>query len=240
MIKLHGLMDVAEQWQLGLQDGGSTGMEEMAGFHDQVMFVVVVISIGVLWMITRGIIGGRYNRYLSEGTAVEIIWTIIPGIILIWIAIPSLRLLYIMDEIVETGVTIKVVGNQWYWTYEYGDYEEGHIKYDSYMIPTDELQPGGLRLLEVDNRMVVPVNVPIRLMVTASDVLHSFAIPSMGIKMDGVPGRLNQTGIYIKRPGIFYGQCSEICGANHSFMPIVMEAVTMGKYIEWIKANIEE
>ncbi len=165
-------------------------------------------------------------------------WTIIPAIVLILVAFPSLRLLYIIDEVVDVGVTIKAIGHQWYWAYEYSDYK-GKIVYDSYMVATGDLPEGGLRLLEVDNRVVLPINTPIRVMVTAADVIHSFAVPSLGVKMDGIPGRLNQINIYIRRPGVYYGQCSEICGANHSFMPIVVEGVLMDKYIEWIRGNKE-
>lgn len=214
-------------------------MEEMAGFHDQIMYVVVVISALVLWLVIRGMIGGRYNRYLMEGTTIEVIWTLIPAGILIIVAIPSLRLLYVIDEVIEAGVTVKAIGHQWYWTYEYSDYGEGTISYDSYMVPTEELTVGDLRLLEVDNRLIMPIGVPIRVMVTAADVLHSFAIPSMGVKVDGIPGRLNQMSMFIKRPGLYYGQCSEICGANHSFMPIVVEAVSVDQYVKWVMGNRE-
>lgn len=142
-----------------------------------------------------------------------------------------------MDEIVDPALTIKAIGHQWYWSYEYSDYQAGALEFDSYMIPTSDLNTGDFRLLEVDNRLVVPVNTHIRVLVTGADVLHSFTVPSLAVKMDAVPGRLNQASMFVKRPGTFYGQCSEICGANHSFMPIVVEAVSLNKYIDWVLSS---
>lgn len=139
-----------------------------------------------------------------------------------------------MDEIMDPALTIKAIGHQWYWSYEYSDYRAETLEFDSYMVPTSDLNTGDFRLLEVDNRLVVPINTHVRVLVTGADVLHSFAVPSLAIKMDAVPGRLNQTSFFVKRPGTFYGQCSEICGANHSFMPIVVEAVSLNKYISWV------
>lgn len=185
-------------------------------------------------MIVKALSGKAYHRYLVDGTLLEIIWTIIPAIILILIALPSLKLLYLMDEVMDPALTIKAIGHQWYWSYEYSDYQTETLEFDSYMVPTSDLNKGDFRLLEVDNRLVVPINTHVRVLVTGADVLHSFAVPALAIKMDAVPGRLNQTGFFIKRPGVFYGQCSEICGANHSFMPIVIEAVSLDKYISWI------
>nr|YP_010323033.1 cytochrome c oxidase subunit II [Nidalia simpsoni]UKP87903.1 cytochrome c oxidase subunit 2 [Nidalia simpsoni] len=235
------LRDAAELFQLSFQDAASPVMEEILFLHNQIMFILIIIITSVLWLIIRGLTGQAYHRYLIEGVTIEIVWTIIPAIILVFIAFPSLKLLYLMDEVVEPGVTVKVIGHQWYWSYEYSDYqftlnEDSTLEFDSYMIPTSDLQPGDLRLLEVDNRMVVPINTYVRVLVTGADVLHSFAVPSLAIKMDAVPGRLNQTGFLAKRPGLFYGQCSELCGANHSFMPIVIEAVSMDKYISWLSS----
>jgi cytochrome c oxidase subunit 2 len=209
-------------------------MEEIIFFHDQVMFILIIIITTVLWLIIKALSGKAYHRYLVDGTLLEIIWTIIPAIILILIALPSLKLLYLMDEVMDPALTIKAIGHQWYWSYEYSDYQTETLEFDSYMVPTSDLNKGDFRLLEVDNRLVVPINTHVRVLVTGADVLHSFAVPALAIKMDAVPGRLNQTGFFIKRPGIFYGQCSEICGANHSFMPIVIEAVSLDKYISWV------
>lgn len=235
------LRDVAEPFQLGFQDAASPVMEEILFLHNQIMFILIIIITAVFWLIIRGLTGQAYHRYLVEGATIEIVWTIIPAIILVFIAFPSLKLLYLMDEVVEPGVTVKAIGHQWYWSYEYSDYqttlgEDSTLEFDSYMVPTTDLEPGDLRLLEVDNRMVVPIDTYVRILVTGADVLHSFAVPALAVKMDAVPGRLNQTGFLVKRPGIFYGQCSELCGANHSFMPIVIEAVSMDKYISWLSS----
>jgi len=157
--------------------------------------------------------------------------------------VPSFALLYSLDEVIDPAVTLKVVGHQWYWTYEYSDYagEDGEsIVFDSYMIPTEDLEPGDLRLLETDNHVVLPVDTHVRVLVTAADVLHCWAVPSLAVKIDATPGRLNQISLFIKREGTYYGQCSEICGVNHGFMPITVEAVPVDKYISWVaeqKAN---
>nr|YP_009557812.1 cytochrome oxidase subunit 2 [Paravannella minima]QBC73451.1 cytochrome oxidase subunit 2 [Paravannella minima] len=175
----------------------------------------------------------------------EIIWTMIPTLILIVIAIPSFALLYSIDEIVNPAITIKCMGHQWYWCYEYSDYclksENGNLflNFESYMIPEDDLNEGDFRLLEVDDFIVVPTEVHVRLIISASDVLHSWAVPSLGVKIDAVPGRLNQASFFIKREGIFYGQCSEICGVNHGFMPIVVKATSLENYISWISNKLE-
>nr|YP_008999696.1 cytochrome c oxidase subunit II [Calicogorgia granulosa]ACZ34436.1 cytochrome c oxidase subunit II [Calicogorgia granulosa] len=239
LLKASLLRDAAEPFLLSFQDAACPVMEEILFLHNQIMFILIIIITAVLWLIIRGLTGKAYHRYLIEGVAIEIVWTLIPAAILVLIAFPSLKLLYLMDEIVEPGVTVKAIGHQWYWSYEYSDYqsalgEDSSLEFDSYMIPTSDLLVGDLRLLEVDNRMVVPIDTYVRVLVTGADVLHSFAVPSLAMKMDAVPGRLNQTGFLARRPGIYYGQCSELCGANHSFMPIVIEAVSMNKYISWL------
>jgi cytochrome c oxidase subunit 2 len=178
-----------------------------------------------------------------HSTIIEIVWTVVPALILTLIAVPSFALLYSMDEVIDPAMTLKVIGHQWYWSYEYSDYnslEGGEtLNYDSYMVPEEDLQAGHLRLLEVDNRVVLPVNTHIRVLVTAADVLHCWAMPSFGLKIDACPGRLNQTATFIKREGVYYGQCSEICGVNHGFMPIVIEAVSSEKYIDWISSKLD-
>lgn len=153
----------------------------------------------------------------------------LPAITLVFIALPSLRLLYLLDEVGSPGLTLKTVGHQWYWSYEYSDFRD--LEFDSYMVPTTDLPLNGFRLLDVDNRVVLPFTTQVRLLVRAADVIHSWTIPTLGVKVDGVPGRLNQTSFLMSRPGLFYGQCSEICGANHSFMPIVVESVTLSGFI---------
>ena len=170
-------------------------------------------------------------------TLIELIWTITPAFVLIAIAFPSFRLMYLLDEVISPSITIKCVGHQWYWSYEYSDYltESGDpIEFDSYMTPEDTLEVGQIRLLDVDNRVVIPVDTHIRLIVTGSDVIHSFALPSFGVKVDACPGRLNQASILAERTGVFYGQCSEICGVWHGFMPIAVEAVSVQEYLAWI------
>jgi len=239
---------------------------------------------------------------IIHGQFLEIVWTVVPSLILLVLAIPSFALIYSMDEVVHPAVTLKVTGNQWYWNYEYSDYEvqdedsesadfsdngktpfeekyesqplaetsseseevegegeevEGeeveevemadhkfsdlnNINFDSYMIPEEDLEEGQLRLLEVDNRVVLPVNTHVRLLITGRDVIHNWAIPSLGVKCDGLPGRLNQASLFIKREGVFYGQCSELCGVHHGFMPIVVEAVSLSDYLDWIQAKLAD
>ena len=149
-----------------------------------------------------------------------------------FIAFPSLKLLYLIDETMEPSITVKAVGHQWYWSYEYSDYTDVDLEFDSYMIPTSDLELGDNRLLEVDNSLVLPIQSHVRLMVTSADVIHSFAVPSLGIKVDAIPGRLNQSDLFMKRPGLFYGQCSEICGSNHSFMPIAIRGVSLETFVD--------
>nr|WNH21806.1 cytochrome c oxidase subunit II [Bryx dunckeri] len=229
---------MAHPSQLGLQDAASPLMEELHHFHDHAMMITFLISILVLYIIVVTVTTKLTNKFLLDSQEIEIIWTVLPAIILTLIALPSLRILYLMDEVISPHLTVKTVGHQWYWTYEYTDYED--LSFDSYMIPTQDLTTGQFRLLEADHRMVVPVESPIRVLVSAEDVLHSWAVPSLGVKMDAVPGRLNQTFFIPSRPGVFYGQCSEICGANHSFMPIVVEAVPVEHFQNWAALMSED
>nr|BCM23402.1 cytochrome c oxidase subunit 2 [Leiodon cutcutia] len=210
--------------QLGFQDAASPMMEELLYFHDHAMMVVILISTFVLYIIAAMTSTKLTSTLALDSQELEMIWTFLPAVILVLLALPSLRLLYLMDEVDSPHFTIKAVGHQWYWTYEYTDH--AGLTFDSYMTPPQELAPGQFRLLEVDCRLLVPTNTPMRLLVTADDVIHSWAVPTLGIKVDAVPGRLNQTILFTSRPGVYYGQCSEICGANHSFMPIVVEAVS--------------
>nr|AET13006.1 cytochrome c oxidase subunit II [Tipula abdominalis] len=217
---------------LGLQDSASPVMEQLTFFHDHTLMILTMITILVGYvMITLGF-NKFTNRYLLSGQLIEIIWTILPAIILVFIAMPSLRLLYLMDEIYNPSITLKTIGHQWYWSYEYSDFN--NLEFDSYMIPTTDLKQEEFRLLDVDNRIILPLNTQVRVLVSAADVLHSWTVPALGVKIDATPGRLNQTSFLINRPGLFYGQCSEICGANHSFMPIVIESVPMKFFINWI------
>lgn len=232
--------DSMEPYQLHFSDGASPIVERLLFFHDNIMFIIILILVLVGWIMLSAINNKHYYKYLVEGTIIEIVWTIIPAIILIFIAFPSLQLLYSMDEVVDPSLTIKAIGHQWYWSYEYSDVENDSIEFDSYMIPTSDLEVGDLRLLEVDNRVVIPVNTQVRVVVTGADVIHCFTVPSLGVKADAIPGRLNQVSFLIKRPGLYYGQCSEICGSDHSFMPIVVEGVSQEKFINWISIKQDE
>nr|APX39521.1 cytochrome c oxidase subunit 2 [Oulema melanopus] len=215
-----------------LQDSSSPGMEQLIFFHDHTLLILTIITILVGQLLSTLFLNKFLHRNLLENQLIEIIWTILPAIILIFVAIPSLRLVYILDEINNPSITIKTIGHQWYWSYEYTDFK--NLEFDSYMIPTNELNSFNFRLLDVDNRTVLPYNTQIRMLVTAADVLHSWTIPSLGIKIDGTPGRLNQINFLINRTGLLYGQCSEICGANHSFMPIVIESISPKYFLNWI------
>ena len=237
--------DAPQPWQIGFQDSAAPGFTGIVELHNTIFFYLVVISVGVFWVLTSIIYyynsskSAIVHKYLNHGTLIELIWTITPALILIAIAFPSFRLLYLLDEVISPTVTIKVVGHQWYWSYEYSDYinvSGESIEFDSYMIPDSDLELGQFRLLDVDNKVVVPTDTHIRLIVTGADVIHSFAVPSLGLKIDAVPGRLNQTSILAERTGTFYGQCSEICGVYHGFMPIAIEAVSIQDYLAWIDA----
>nr|ADO23027.1 cytochrome c oxidase subunit II [Setophaga pharetra] len=221
---------MANHSQLNFQDASSPIMEELMGFHDHALMVALAICSLVLYLLTHTL-----TEKLSSNTVnaqvIEIVWTILPAMVLVMLALPSLRILYMMDEINEPDLTLKAIGHQWYWTYEYTDLKE--LTFDSYMIPTTDLPLGHFRLLEVDHRVIVPMNSTVRVIVTADDVLHSWAVPSLGVKTDAIPGRLNQTSFLASRPGVFYGQCSEICGANHSFMPIVVESIPLADFENW-------
>nr|YP_009659093.1 cytochrome c oxidase subunit II [Gephyrocharax atracaudatus]QCQ81478.1 cytochrome c oxidase subunit 2 [Gephyrocharax atracaudatus]QYJ09247.1 cytochrome c oxidase subunit II [Gymnocorymbus ternetzi] len=222
---------MAHPSQLGFQDAASPVMEELLHFHDHALMIVFLISTLVLYIIIAMVSTKLTNKYILDSQEIEIVWTILPAVILFLIAFPSLRILYLMDEINNPHLTVKALGHQWYWTYEYTDYQD--LSFDSYMIPTQDLTPGQYRLLETDHRMVVPMDSPIRILIASDDVLHSWAVPALGVKTDAMPGRLNQTGFIAARPGVYYGQCSEICGANHSFMPIVVEAVPLEHFENW-------
>ena len=220
--------------QIGFQNRASPLIEQLIFFHDHALLILILITTLVGYFMLSLVTNKFVNRYLLDGQMIEIIWTVLPAVILIILALPSLRLLYLIDETTEPRITLKTVGHQWYWSYEYSDFND--IEFDSYMTPTNSLTEGEFRLLEVDNRVILPYLTQIRLLVTAADVIHSWTIPSLGIKADAVPGRLNQLNVFFNRPGIFYGQCSEICGANHSFIPIRVEAINPRDFLNWIKS----
>nr|DAD54742.1 TPA_asm: cytochrome c oxidase subunit II [Pyrgus malvae] len=215
---------------LNLQNSASPLMEQIIFFHDHTLIILIMITVLVSYMMISLFFNKFINRFLIEEQLIEMIWTILPAITLIFIALPSLRLLYLLDELNNPLITLKSIGHQWYWSYEYSDFK--NIEFDSYMINFNE--PNNFRLLDVDNRITLPMNNQIRILVTATDVIHSWTVPSLGVKVDANPGRLNQTNFFINRPGIFFGQCSEICGANHSFMPIVIESISIKNFINWI------
>lgn len=232
-------LDAAVAWQIGIQDPATPVAAGIIHFHNHIMFFVVSIAALVIWLLYR-----TYSFFeesvhpkpvvFTHNTALEVVWTILPAVILVFIAIPSFALLYSMEEVVAPRLTVKVVGHQWYWSYEYSDIETLRINFDSYIVPEENLPFGSFRLLEVDNRVVMPARTHIRILVTAADVLHSWAVPSIGIKIDACPGRLNQVSTFLNREGVFYGQCSEICGVNHGFMPIVVESVKWPQYFAWV------
>nr|BAJ24454.1 cytochrome c oxidase subunit II [Pulchriphyllium giganteum] len=212
-----------------MQDSITPTMEQLMFFHDHIMLILMMIMTVVSYMMIIVMINKKTNKNLLDGQMIELIWTVTPTMTLFFIAAPSLRLLYLMDEINSPMMTMKIIGNQWYWTYEYSDFKE--TEFNSYM---DTYKKQSLRLLESDSRMTLPMNVFTRMMVSSADVIHSWTLPSTGIKIDGTPGRLNQASMMINRTGIIYGQCSEICGTNHSFMPIVVETVPINEFMKWM------
>nr|WMQ72183.1 cytochrome oxidase subunit II [Tibicinoides hesperia] len=218
---------------MNLQDAMSPLMEQLIFFHDHTLVILIIITIIVGYMMMTLFLNNTIDRLLLEGQFIEFIWTLLPAVTLIFIALPSLRLLYLLDEVNKPLLTVKVVGHQWYWSYEYSDFL--NIEFDSYMVSTNNLNDNEFRLIDVDNRVVLPFNTQLRLMITSMDVLHSWAMPSLGIKVDAVPGRLNQTSTIINKPGLIFGQCSEICGSNHSFMPIVIESIDNNAFLIWLK-----
>ncbi|WP_371821876.1 cytochrome c oxidase subunit II [Skermanella sp. TT6] len=230
-------------WQLGLQASASPVKEQLTDFHNLLLVVITGITLLVLALLIYVMV--RFNAKAnpnptrtSHNTILEVAWTVLPVVILVVIAVPSFKVLYFMDKAENAEMTLKVIGHQWFWEYQYPDHED--LTFSSYMIPDDEIQPGQRRLLEVDNRIVLPVDTNIRIIVTAGDVLHSWAMPSLGIKKDAIPGRLNETWARIDREGVYYGQCSEICGTNHGYMPIAIEAVSKERFAQWLVEAKEE
>ncbi len=223
--------------QLGLQDACSPVIEEFIFFHDFAIVVLVFIIGAVGCVIGRMLFSPFVHRGLMEAQVLECIWTLVPAAILVQIAVPSLLLLYMLEEGYGDRVRVKVVGHQWYWSYEYSDLwgREGAAEFDSYMLP-DDTAGGFTRLLDVDNRTVLPFGAHVRALIGAADVLHSWTVPSLGVKADACPGRLNQINFIGHRPGLFYGQCREICGANHRFMPICVELVRPADFVDWASA----
>ena len=230
--------DAPRPWGLYFQDSASPQMEALVELHDNIMFYLVIVLFAVGWILvaimTKQLVSPISNKYVNHGSLVEIIWTVSPGLILIFIAFTSFKLLYLMDEVSDVNMTLYIEGHQWYWSYQYPDFldNEGEfIEYDSYLIPESDLEDGALRMLDVDERVIIPEITHVRFIVTSGDVIHSYACPALGIKADAYPGRLNQASALINRVGTFYGQCSEICGILHSSMPISIESVSLEKFL---------
>lgn len=227
-----------ENWALGFQKAVTPTMHQITDLYNVLLAIIVAVSLFVLALLIFVMV--RFNSRAnpnpsssSHNTILEIVWTLVPVLVLVVIAVPSLKLLYAADSNPDTEMTIKAIGRQWYWSYEYPDH--GDFTFDSYMIPEDELQAGQPRLLATDNAVVVPVNTKIRLLSTGGDVIHSFAVPSFGLKIDAVPGRVNETWFEVLETGTYYGQCSEICGTGHAYMPIMIKAVEKNEFEAWVK-----
>ncbi|MDC1250708.1 cytochrome c oxidase subunit II [Pelagibacteraceae bacterium] len=226
-----------KNWQLGFQDSASQGMAEIVSFHNNILLpVIIAISVFVLFLMIYVCIRFRASKNpnpskTTHNVAVEVLWTLIPCLILIVMAVPSFKILYKQDTIPKADVTVKAVGYQWYWGYEYPD---ENIIFESYMIKENELKENQPRLLTVDNEVVVPVNKVVKVLITANDVLHAWALPSFGVKRDAVPGRINETWFKAEKVGTYYGQCSELCGIQHAFMPITVRVVTDEEYAIWL------
>ena len=234
---LPALSNGAIDWQLGFQKPASDHMQNIFDLHTFVLIMMTAITIFVLILLIYVAIRFRKSANpnpskRTHNALLETLWTAIPVLILIFMAVPSFKLLYEQDVIPEADMTIKVIGHQWYWEYQYPEHND--LSFESYLIPDDELEDGEPRLLTVDNRLVLPINKNIHVLVTAGDVLHSFAMPSLGVKKDAVPGRLNETWMRIDRPGIYRGQCSEICGTGHGYMPVVIEALSENEFAAWV------
>ena len=237
ILSTHAWANQPKNWQLGFQDSASQGMTEIVSFHNNILLpVIIAITVFVLFLMIYTCIRFRESKNpdpskTTHNVAVEVLWTLIPCLILIVMAVPSFKLLYKQDTIPKVDVTIKAVGYQWYWGYEYPD---ENIIFESYMIKEDELKENQPRLLTVDNEIVVPVNKVVKVLITANDVLHAWALPSFGVKRDAVPGRINETWFKAEKVGTYYGQCSELCGIQHAFMPITVRVVTDEEYAIWL------
>ena len=220
-------------WQMNFQPAATPVMEKITEFHNLLLTVEVGIVIFVLALML--IIIFKFNPEPSKtthNTPLEVIWTVIPIVILIIFSVPSMKLLFFMDKAQNPEMTLKIVGHQWYWSYQYPDH--GGFEFDSNMIPDEEIKPGQRRLLDVDNQVVLPANTEVRLLMTSEDVIHNWAIPAFGVKLDTVPGRTNETWVKVTKPGTYYGQCSELCGVNHGFMPVAVKVVSKDEFKQWV------
>ena len=236
---------IPTEWQVGFQESASPSMERIADFHNMLLWVITVISLFVLALLVIVVV--RFNEKANptpskttHNTLIEIIWTAVPVIILVWIFVPggSYNLMVTNDRVEDADMTLKVIGHQWYWSYEYPD--NGNFTFDANMTFAEDLEDKSLRMMETDNHVVLPVGKKVRLLFTADDVLHSWGVPSLGVKLDAVPGRLNETWVEISEPGMYYGFCSELCGVNHSYMPIAIKAVSEDEFNAWVETAKEE
>ena len=233
----------AEPWQLGFQDAASPVMHDIRDFHDLLLVIITMITIFVMGLLLYCIVNFNAKANptpsrTSHSTIIEVLWTVLPVLILVVIAVPSFKLLYFSDRAVDAEMTLKAIGHQWYWTYEYPD--NGDFEFDTVMLEDDERTADQPRLLATDNAIVLPIKTTIRLLTTADDVIHSWAMPAFGVKLDSVPGRLNETWFQIEAPGMYYGQCSELCGIRHGFMPIMVKAVSKDDFKTWAAKAKEE
>jgi len=228
--------DAAINYQLSIQDPATNCLEWMANFYDLIMadlvLVLAVIFFLIITLLTDPIHHKNSNSYFSHSQNLEIFWTIVPALILLSIAYPSFNLLYSLDDLTDPILTVKIIGHQWYWSYEFLDLDFQSREFDSYMVPTEDLFFGEFRLLTTDTQLTLPKTIPIKLLITSADVLHSWAVPSFGVKVDACPGRLNEASLYVKRSGLYFGQCSEICGVNHGFMPIMVKINSIDSWVE--------
>ena len=236
-ITRSAMADQPRAWELGMQPAASPVREHIDSLHNELLIISTLIVLFVLGLL--GYVVLRFNArknptptQTSHNTAIEVAWTVIPVLVLVVIAIPSFRLMYYMDRAPQVDMTLKITAHQWYWTYDYPD--QGDLTFDSNIIPPDKLEPGQVRLLDVDNRAVVPVGKTIRLLVTSSDVIHSFFVPSLGVQEYAIPGRVNESWTRILEEGVYYGQCNQLCGINHAFMPIALQAVSAADFVKWV------
>lgn len=231
--------DQPKPWQMNLQDAATPRMEALTHMHDFLLIIIAIIGLIVIVLLGYTLIRFREQRnphpsHTTHHTMLEIMWTTIPALIVLLIAVPSVKLIYEFDRSVDSDITLKVTGHQWYWSYEY---EGSDIAFDSRMIPGEDLKAGDLRNLDVDNRVVLPVGKIVKFHITSADVIHAFAVPAFGIQKNAIPGRINETWVQLTKEGVYYGQCWAICGVNHGFMPIVIEVVSHDKYDAWVKKN---
>jgi len=244
--KFFSFSDAPEAWGMNFQDPGTPIAEGMIYFHSYLMLFLLVTGVFVFWMLVETVRlftseTSPISESFTHSSVLEFVWTILPGLVLLTLATPSFALLYSLDESIDPSLTVQVIGHQWYWSYYIADFLEYDnaepVYFESYMVDTPDLVKGTFRLLEVDNRLVLPTETHIRFLVSSADVIHSWAVPGLGTKTDACPGRLTQASFYIKREGTFYGQCSEICGVNHGFMPVVVQTVSKDAFLDYYSAN---